>query len=202
MVGMNPGPFGMAQTGVPFGEISKVRDWMKISAPVDAPKRQHPKRLIQGFECTRKEVSGDRLWTWAEERFETPNKFFKRFFVWNYCPLVFMEGSGRNRTPDKLPADEKDALYAACDQALCEVIEALDPDFVIGIGAFALKRIKAAIGETERTLGTVLHPSPASPAANRGWQPQAEKQLRRISQERVEFFSTLPKDTKNQWNCE
>ncbi|MBT7971315.1 MAG: single-stranded DNA-binding protein, partial [Verrucomicrobia bacterium] len=27
-LGMNPGPYGMAQTGVPFGEISHVRDWM------------------------------------------------------------------------------------------------------------------------------------------------------------------------------
>ena len=25
-VGMNPGPFGMVQTGVPFGEIAAVRD--------------------------------------------------------------------------------------------------------------------------------------------------------------------------------
>lgn len=34
LVGMNPGPWGMAQTGVPFGEISAVRDWMGIEAPV------------------------------------------------------------------------------------------------------------------------------------------------------------------------
>src|SRR5690606_34514660 len=28
MLGMNPGPWGMSQTGVPFGEIPAVRDWM------------------------------------------------------------------------------------------------------------------------------------------------------------------------------
>jgi single-strand selective monofunctional uracil DNA glycosylase len=28
-LGMNPGPFGMAQTGVPFGEVAAVRDWMR-----------------------------------------------------------------------------------------------------------------------------------------------------------------------------
>ena len=37
-LGMNPGPFGMMQTGVPFGEIAAVRDWMGITAPVTAPK--------------------------------------------------------------------------------------------------------------------------------------------------------------------
>ena len=31
-VGMNPGPFGMAQTGVPFGDVGFVRDWMGIEA--------------------------------------------------------------------------------------------------------------------------------------------------------------------------
>ena len=36
-LGMNPGPFGMAQTGVPFGEIAAVRDWMKIDAPIGTP---------------------------------------------------------------------------------------------------------------------------------------------------------------------
>ncbi len=177
LVGMNPGPFGMAQTGVPFGEVSKVRDWMKISGTVKTPPKQHPKREIQGFDCPRKEVSGDRLWSWAEERYRTPSTFFNKYFVWNYCPLCFMEESGKNRTPEKLPAAERDALYLACDKALRQIVETLDPRYVIGIGAFALTRIKAALGETDRKLGTVLHPSPASPAANRGWQPQAEKQL-------------------------
>jgi single-strand selective monofunctional uracil DNA glycosylase len=50
-LGMNPGPFGMAQTGVPFGEIAAVRDWMKIEAPVEKPAREHPKRPIEGFSC-------------------------------------------------------------------------------------------------------------------------------------------------------
>jgi len=96
LVGMNPGPFGMAQTGVPFGDVSLVRDWMKISGNVGAPKKQHAKRIVNGFECTRSEVSGTRLWSFAKERFSTPKRFFKRFFVANYCPLVFMEESSRN----------------------------------------------------------------------------------------------------------
>ena len=37
LLGMNPGPWGMAQTGVPFGEVTAVRDWLGIEAPVNRP---------------------------------------------------------------------------------------------------------------------------------------------------------------------
>ncbi|MEM9800323.1 MAG: uracil-DNA glycosylase family protein [Planctomycetota bacterium] len=177
LLGMNPGPYGMAQTGVPFGEIEAVRDWMGIEEAVGSPSVPHPKRPVSGFECERSEVSGRRLWGWAQERFGTPEAFFERMFVWNYCPLVFMEESGKNRTPDKLAADERDALFEACDGSLREVVDALEPDAVIGVGKFAETRAKAALAGREIPIGTVLHPSPASPIANRGWAPQAERQL-------------------------
>ncbi|MCB0344540.1 MAG: hypothetical protein KDD66_05470 [Bdellovibrionales bacterium] len=179
LVGMNPGPFGMAQTGVPFGDVTMVKDWMKITGKVDQPKRVHPKRPIQGFDCPRGEVSGSRLWGWAGERFPSPSAFFKRFFVWNYCPLCFMEESGKNRTPDKLPATEKEQLFLACDEALRGIAATLKPKFLIGVGKFAEAQIKQALeGNTGSIkIGTILHPSPASPAANRGWSDQAEKQF-------------------------
>jgi single-strand selective monofunctional uracil DNA glycosylase len=180
LVGMNPGPFGMVQTGVPFGEVGFVRDWMGISGRVEAPAREHPKRRVEGFACTRSEVSGARLWGWARDRFGTADDFFARFFVLNYCPLAFVEASGRNRTPDKLPVDERDPLFAACDEALRESIEVLAPRAVVGIGAFAEQRARAL---TERPVGMVLHPSPASPRANRGWAEAADADLRRLGLE-------------------
>jgi single-strand selective monofunctional uracil DNA glycosylase len=179
-VGMNPGPFGMAQTGVPFGDVGFVRDWMGIEAPVGRPPDEHPKRPVLGFGCERSEVSGSRVWGWARDRFGTPERFFSRFFVTNYCPLLFMESTGRNRTPDKLSSDERAALMAACDAALRAVIETLDPRLVVGVGAWATKRARAALGESGLAIGTVLHPSPASPKANRGWAPQAESDLRAL----------------------
>lgn len=185
MVGMNPGPWGMAQTGVPFGEIEAVRGWLGIETPVGKPEDEHPKRPVEGFECSRSEVSGRRLWGWARERFGTPEAFFERFFVYNYCPLSFLEDSGRNRTPDKLRKTEREALFAACDRALRRTVEALSPRWVIGIGKFAEDRARAALadaadGARDRggpEIGRILHPSPASPAANRGWAEQAEREL-------------------------
>ena len=176
-LGMNPGPWGMAQTGAPFGEVAAVRDYLKLDAPVGRPKNEHPKRPVTGLACARSEVSGRRLWGLFAGRYPNPVDFFRGHFILNYCPLVFMEAGGKNRTPDKLPAAEREPLEAACDKHLRQVVEALAPEWVVGVGAFAEKQAKRVLEGMDVTFGRVLHPSPASPIANRGWAPQAEKQL-------------------------
>ena len=184
LLGMNPGPFGMVQTGVPFGEVAAVRDWMGIRAPVGRPRREHPKRPIEGFACRRSEVSGRRLWGWAAKRFGTAEAFFRDWFVLNYCPLALLEASGRNFTPDRLPAAALAALPAACDRHLAKALGALAPQWAIGVGGFAEKRLRAVLdsGQVDGVargirVGQILHPSPASPAANRGWEQAAQGQL-------------------------
>jgi single-strand selective monofunctional uracil DNA glycosylase len=178
-LGMNPGPFGMVQTGVPFGEIAAVRDWLKISAKIERPAGEHAKRLIHGFDCPRSEVSGRRLWGLFAERFGSPEKFFADHFVANYCPLAFCETSGANRTPDKLPPEEKRRLFKTCDAHLLRVLEILDPEWLVGVGDFAVQRGQAVCEQLDKfvRVGKILHPSPASPAANRGWAEKATEQL-------------------------
>lgn len=176
-IGMNPGPWGMVQTGVPFGTVELVREWLEIEGPVTRPLLEHPRRPVLGYGVTREEVSGLRFWGWARDRFGTASRFFDRFFVANYCPLVFMEESGRNRTPDKLPIAEKKELFRLCDHALRAVVDTLKPGLVIGIGKFAEDRAVAALADFDIKFGRILHPSPASPIANRGWSRQAEEQL-------------------------
>ncbi|RME55864.1 MAG: single-stranded DNA-binding protein [Deltaproteobacteria bacterium] len=181
LLGMNPGPWGMAQTGVPFGAVRPVREWLGISAPIGRPEQEHPARPVRGLACRRNEVSGSRLWGWAQRRFEDPARFFSEFFVANYCPLLFLEASGRNRTPDRLPKGEREALFAACDEALTRLLEWFAPTFAIGIGVFAESRIRLVLeGRSDVTIGRLPHPSPANPAANRGWSELAERALREI----------------------
>jgi single-strand selective monofunctional uracil DNA glycosylase len=180
LLGMNPGPFGMAQTGVPFGDIAMVRDFLGVTGAVGKPKPEHPKRPITGFECTRSEVSGTRLWGFAQAHFKTAERFAKNFFVVNYCPLVFMDEGGKNLTPDKLPKSEQLPLFEACDEALRRIVTELAPKFVIGVGAFAKDRAEKALPDYAGTIGTILHPSPASPKANRGWAGIAEQELRAL----------------------
>ena len=163
-LGMNPGPFGMVQTGVPFGDVACVRDWLLIEAKIESPAQQHPKRPILGFDCPRSEVSGTRLWGAIAAHFGTPQRFFADHFIANYCPLAFVEASGRNRTPDKLPAAERCPLYAACDRHLRRVVRLLEPEWVVGIGAFAESRAREVLADTVN-IGRVLHPSPANPRA-------------------------------------
>jgi len=182
-LGMNPGPWGMAQTGVPFGEIPAVRDWMKLDGKIEKPKEEHPKRPVEGFECTRSEVSGRRLWGYFEEKYPEAGGFFKEHFVLNYCPLVWMSETGANITPDKLTKATMEPVEKACMKHLREVVAYLEPTYLIGVGAYAEKRLKQAVkplGEENYQVGKVLHPSPASPAANRGWAEAAERQLHEL----------------------
>jgi single-strand selective monofunctional uracil DNA glycosylase len=176
-LGMNPGPFGMVQTGVPFGEITAVRDWLGIEAAVEKPPREHPRRPVTGFACARSEVSGRRLWGLFADRFVGANQFFAEHFVLNYCPLAFLESSGRNRTPDKLSAVERTGLFAACDQHLRAAVAALQPQWLIAIGDFARQRAQSVFPNGLLRIGRILHPSPASPAANRDWPGVACRQL-------------------------
>jgi single-strand selective monofunctional uracil DNA glycosylase len=179
-LGMNPGPFGMVQTGVPFGEINAVRDWMRIEALIGKPRREHRERPVAGFACRRSEVSGRRLWGLFAERFGRAEKFFADHFVANYCPLVFFDGAGRNVTPDKLPAAQATPLFAACDRHLRFVVDVLRPEWLIGIGDFAEKRARQVFVHGALNIGRILHPSPASPAANKDWAGTATTQLKSI----------------------
>ncbi len=178
-LGMNPGPWGMTQTGVPFGQVEAVRDWLRIDGKISKPAVEHPKRPIEGLACPRSEVSGQRLWGLFRDRFGEPARFFREHFVVNYCPLVFMEATARNRTPDKLPPGERQPLVAICDRHLRAVINCLQPEFLVGIGAYAedcLRRAAHTSGSGVQIV-RILHPSPASPAANRNWASAVTEQL-------------------------
>ena len=86
-----------------------------------------------------------------------------------------MEEGGRNRTPDKLPNAEKGPLFAACDHALRQTVDLLQPSLVVGVGAFAEACARRVLAGRDLRIGRILHPSPASPVANRGWAERAEK---------------------------
>ena len=150
---------------------------MNIEADIQKPNIEHPKRKVEGFNCQKSEVSGRRLWGYFGAKFNNADAFFKDHFVANYCPLVFMEESGKNFTPDKLPNNEKERLFNLCDKYLADCVEILKPEWLIGICRFAEKCAQRALKEKKIRIGHILHPSPASPAANRGWAEAAERQL-------------------------
>jgi single-strand selective monofunctional uracil DNA glycosylase len=79
-----------------------------------------------------------------------------------------------------LSASEKAALFAACDEHLRAVVAVLKPEWLIGIGEFAARRAAEVFQNGVPKLGRILHPSPASPAANRNWSLLATGQLRSL----------------------
>lgn len=176
LLGMNPGPFGMAQTGVPFGQVAAVKTFLALEGAIKSPARTHAKKPVLGFDCPRSEVSGARLWGAVAKRHAKPTTFFDRAFVLNYCPLLFLDEGGANLTPDKLAKDDRARIEAICDAGLREALDALSPSVVVGIGAYAAKRASKVL---DREVASIPHPSPASPLANRGWDDAARAALER-----------------------
>ncbi|XP_003476068.1 single-strand selective monofunctional uracil DNA glycosylase isoform X1 [Cavia porcellus] len=178
-LGMNPGPFGMAQTGVPFGEVSMVRDWLGIGGPVLTPAQEHPKRPVLGLECPQSEVSGARFWGFFRNLCGQPEVFFRHCFVHNLCPLLFLAPSGRNLTPAELPAKQREQLLGICDAALCRQVQLLGVRLVVGVGRLAEQRARRALSGLmpEVQVEGLLHPSPRNPQANKGWETVAKERL-------------------------
>jgi len=174
-LGMNPGPWGMAQTGVPFGEISMVRDWLGMEPEIGKPENEHPKRPVEGMACGRSEVSGTRLWGLMRDRFGTADRFFKDQVILPYCHWMWLKETGANQPPNQIRVAERKPLEAACDRFLAGVLELFAPEHLVAIGQYAESALRRARPEAE--IVRILHPSPASPAANRGWAEQVSRTL-------------------------
>ncbi|KAL7286115.1 hypothetical protein TKK_0019629 [Trichogramma kaykai] len=178
-LGMNPGPWGMSQTGVPFGEVNVVRDWMQIKCNIGKPVREQADRRITGFNCKRSEISGRRFWNLFRDICnEDIDKFFRHSFLHNYCPIALMDAGGRNITPAELKGQEQYILFEACDRALASVLKLLQVEIVLGVGRFAEKRAQTVV-KTDGLPIKVLcipHPSPRS-VGNENWNQKAKLKL-------------------------
>ena len=169
VLGMNPGPHGMGQVGIPFAATSMVRDLLGITGiPVSQPEAVDPRRPVVGLEYPREEVSGTRLWGLLARHYGDAAAIASHVFLVNHCPLMLFSGPrATNITPDKVSGTTAQELLERCDEHLCEVVSIFNAERVIGVGKFAESRAKDALrGNSVEILGC-WHPSPASPLANR-----------------------------------
>ena len=169
ILGMNPGPHGMGQMGIPFAAPSVVQDLLGITGiPVNQPETPDPRRPVVGLEYPREEVSGTRLWGLLAEHYGDAGAIASSVFLVNHCPLMLFSGPrAANITPDKVGGKSAQALLERCDQHLREVVVALDAQRVIGVGRFAESRARSALTDDAVEVVGCWHPSPASPLANR-----------------------------------
>ena len=150
LMGMNPGPHGMGQMGIPFAATTVVRDILGIRGiEVQQPTDPHPSRPVNGLSHPKEEVSGSRLWG-------------------NHCPLLIFSGPrATNVTPDKIRGKSVTSLIERCDEHLREVVGLLGPDSVVGVGKYAERRARESLASSDVLVTSCWHPSPASPLANR-----------------------------------
>ena len=92
-----------------------------------------------------------------------------------------MGKTGKNITPpDMKKIDLRKNLFQHCDDALKKVIELYDIRHIICLGRLAESRAKKVIKDNKIChvqVHFLIHPSPASPAANRGWNDLAMASL-------------------------
>ena len=192
---------------MPFGDTVMVKEWLKIEGVVHKPTCEHPKRVVEGLDCKRREVSGMRFWTLFDRLCSSPEQFFKHCYVHNYCPLSFMEESGKNVTPPSMKRAVRSQLEAACDRALSETVLLFQPSIIVGVGQYAetcaRRAVKSAFTkvvdseESEEATETssskqegdcmgkeicvcsIPHPSPRNAKANKDWYSSATESLER-----------------------
>ncbi len=210
IAGMNPGPWGMVQTGVPFGNVGHARQIVTLRSilpetPLDhlvsTPSLALASRPVLGYRCVRDEVSGRRLWEglcplWAPPEEEAQaldlipgynrsrdllRRMLGEVFVMNLCPLAFFEDGPRatNVTPDKLPTAWRDRFVgdsSPCHSYFSHILDTFRPEVVLVMGDWVERTVRRWSGEAR--LVRLPHPSPANPAANRGWAAAAQRILR------------------------
>ena len=182
LLGMNPGPHGMGQMGIPFAATSVVRDLLKITnLEVGQPRKPHPKRPISGLDWPKEEVSGTRLWGLLANEYGSAESIFKSVFLLNHCPLMLFSGErATNITPDKITGSTTKALLERCDEHLREVVDIMQIERVIGVGRYSEKRALNALSGIDISVTTCWHPSPASPLANRNKGEDWKKNVRNV----------------------
>ena len=182
LLGMNPGPHGMGQMGIPFAATSVVRDLLKITdLEVGQPRNPHPKRPVSGLEWPKEEVSGTRLWSLLANEYGSAESIFKSVFLLNHCPLMLFSGErATNITPDKITGPTTKALLERCDEHLREVVDIMQIERVIGVGKYSEKRALNALSGIDISVTTCWHPSPASPLANRNKGEDWKKNVRNV----------------------
>ena len=175
-VGMNPGPFGMAQNGVPFGDTAMVRDWLGIEAPVERPRREHPKRPVLGLRMTRGEVSGARLWGWARGAFRDSGAILPARLRVELLPTFLHGGERAERHPRQAAPRRARAPVRGLRRCTRRGRSPTSgPVIVVGIGAFAAWR---AAPLAEAAGAGVRRRPPPEPREPRR-QPRVARHLRR-----------------------
>ena len=209
ILGMNPGPHGMVQTGLPFGDVVNAaamlgyRTGDQVLAPVLDGVELHPGRPVIGLVATRREASGERLWGGLAAIFGGLDQTLAQCFAANYCPLAYFadDAQGTNVTPEDFgkktingkPNPRHDPGYAAeldkiCLPYLVRVARAMRVEVILAVGRYAEAKaniIAALCPEATRRCPSpkvvyLTHPSPLATRSAGEWATMARHALENV----------------------
>ncbi|XP_073819638.1 uncharacterized protein isoform X2 [Musca autumnalis] len=136
-VTMNPASHGELQTGIPFGHMPTIREYMKLKSTIIDSPVPHPSE----DEEQERENNSIYFWQMIREIFYSQNfflsKFFQQRFVHSFCPLAFIDGEKQFVTLENLPDKTyRKEVTKACVHILEKQLKLLQPDMVIVMGGY------------------------------------------------------------------
>ncbi|XP_037927861.1 single-strand selective monofunctional uracil DNA glycosylase-like [Teleopsis dalmanni] len=172
---VHPEQNGMAQTGVPFGNVSTVRDMMKLCGEVKQPNRLHPKHPVLGLNCHINEPSGVRFWGLMDKIAGSLDTFSEQCFVHTFCPLLFFNEYGRTIEPCVLPFEIKYPMRDLLVEALCKEMKLVQPEIIVVTGNYVYNGLQRS-ELYAKTLLVMTNPHPWVPN-NHNWVRRSERWL-------------------------
>jgi len=207
VVGMNPGPHGMAQTGVPFTDPWIV-DELDLQAPrADVPPAdipavgswRHRSHRARGVLGSKREESAKRLWPLlreicapyaavgpsADKIAEATRRVCNEVLLVNALPICWLDPAGKNVSAEQVekraPAQVREGLRDLVNEWLQAVADILRPAAVIGVGRWAREFVTDLDVDHFVEIpfrDGIKHPSPSA-GSEAAWRAEAEPILRR-----------------------
>lgn len=178
---------------MPFGNVSTVKDLLKLEGEVNAPENMHPKRLVTGLQHKTDEQSGKRLWPLlAKLSNGSIDQFTRQCLVYNFCPLIYYDAQGKNITPNELKGSLKTEVRNACLESCEEVLKLLKTEVIVAVGVYVFNSLQESSYIRSKRIIKLPHPSPRT-LYNHNWHEKAVKVFQ--EEKLLQYFldSTLKK---------
>ena len=155
--GLNPGKYGMAQTGIPFTDVTRAaRVGIAIEPPGLAPASLRP--FLKSYRVERSSAS---VYGLLDEAWGSPREGWRALWAVAPCGLLFLEKDGENVTPADARLARRDDVRELRLRVIRESIAAAKPRGVLLLGQ-DVARVAAEALAAEDVL-VVDHPVARGP---------------------------------------
>ena len=156
-LGLNPGKYGMSQTGIPFTDVTRAaRVGIAIEPPGLAPASLRP--FLKSYRVERSSAS---VYNLLDALWGGPAEGWRRLWAVAPCGLLFLEPDGTNVTPADARLARRDDVRELRLRVIRESVEAARPRGVLLLGQDVARVAADALGDVETLV--VDHPVARGP---------------------------------------